>query len=189
MAADAPGLRAIPSAAAATALACASPHMPEAIAMEKPAVIATQCPLAVWLPGVWPNSGHAIISTAIRNSIFHIIFFVIRTLLRNRPQEVVPVILVQPGSRWKGGIMPVLGRRPLVEQASWPVILVRRRSILFFRLAATGRRSPAPSPCRAVPFPLHPVRSRARSLHPSGRGPDQQSRRPARFVLRPAAPQ
>src|SRR2546425_8593656 len=41
MAAEAPGLRAMPSAAAATALAWARPQSPEAIAMAKPDVMAT----------------------------------------------------------------------------------------------------------------------------------------------------
>jgi hypothetical protein len=35
-------------------------------------------------------------------------FFVIELLLRrNRSQEVVPVILLQPGSHWRSGIKPV----------------------------------------------------------------------------------
>src|SRR5581483_2843858 len=42
IAAAAPGFRAMPSAAAATALACARPHTAEAMAIEKPEVIATQ---------------------------------------------------------------------------------------------------------------------------------------------------
>src|SRR5882672_6274836 len=42
MAAAAPGLRPIPSAAAAVALACANPQPAEATAIEKPAVMATQ---------------------------------------------------------------------------------------------------------------------------------------------------
>src|ERR1035441_6908027 len=71
MEAAAPGLRAMPSAAAATALAWASPHIPEAIAMEKPALMATQCPLAVGLLGVWPNNiGLASSSSATSNIIF-----------------------------------------------------------------------------------------------------------------------
>src|SRR3954464_1822362 len=41
MAADAPGLRAMASAEAATALACARPQRPEAMAMAKPDVMAT----------------------------------------------------------------------------------------------------------------------------------------------------
>src|SRR5689334_8303760 len=49
----------MPSAAEATAFACASPQRPEAIAIEKPALIGTQCPLAVGLPdvpAVWANA-------------------------------------------------------------------------------------------------------------------------------------
>src|ERR1035438_10669379 len=56
MALAAPGLRAMPSTALAIALPCARPQRLDAIAIEKPALIGTQWPCAVGLPGVCANS-------------------------------------------------------------------------------------------------------------------------------------
>src|ERR1035438_258896 len=98
IASAAPGLRAMPSAAEATALACARPQRPLAMAIPKPALMGTHWPLAVGLPGVPAVCANAMVAArSIRATPKHI-FFDILVLLRNRPQEVVPVILVQPGS-------------------------------------------------------------------------------------------
>src|SRR5579884_998732 len=67
MAAAAAGLRAMPSAAAAVARACPSPHRPEAIAMAKPAVITTHwCEASAG--GPWANTGAAQQSRDANNS-------------------------------------------------------------------------------------------------------------------------
>src|SRR6185436_18459331 len=72
MAADAPGLRAMASAEAATALACANPQRPEAIAMAKPEVIATHL-LTSSAPLISaPNIGLAQISNAIATRIIFV---------------------------------------------------------------------------------------------------------------------
>src|ERR1700681_838774 len=59
IAGDAPGLRAIASADEATALAWASPHSPDAMAMEKRDVIATHFPPSSAPAVVWANIGLA----------------------------------------------------------------------------------------------------------------------------------
>src|SRR3954462_11031996 len=48
-------------------------------------------------------------------------FFVIGTLLENRSQEVVPVILLQPGTHWRSGIKPS-------GMSRYELVLVRDRS-------------------------------------------------------------
>src|SRR5436190_13969300 len=99
MAAEAPGLRAIASAEAATALACARPQRPEAIAMAKPDVMATHF-LASSAPLVCANIGLA--NTNRASAIRYVLIFTRVAPLINSPQEVVPVILLQPGSHWSG---------------------------------------------------------------------------------------
>src|ERR1035438_986721 len=87
MALAAPGLRAMPSTALAIALPCARPQRLDAMAIEKPALIGTQWPCAVGLPGVCANSpvlaNRMIAST---NSVL----FVIRFSFDESLQEVVP---------------------------------------------------------------------------------------------------
>src|ERR1017187_1711329 len=76
MALAAPGLRAMPSTALAIALPCARPHRLDAIAIEKPALIGTQWPCTVLLPGVCANSPVlANIRIASTNSVFFVIRF------------------------------------------------------------------------------------------------------------------
>src|ERR1039458_3030945 len=87
MALAAPGLRAMPSTALATALACPKPQRPEAIAIPKAALMATQCPPAKGWSRVWADRADAAISmiaTANNN------FFVIRFSFDKSLQEVVP---------------------------------------------------------------------------------------------------
>src|SRR5580693_7529796 len=79
MALAAPGLRAMPSTAAAMALPCARPHRLEPIAIAKAAETGTQCPLSDLYPGV-PGSWAQSVKLASRNSASSIrnVFFVIR---------------------------------------------------------------------------------------------------------------
>ena len=65
------------------------------MAIEKPALIGTQCPPGVLLAGVCAIA--AVLTSSISASRKKN-FFVIFSLLKNRSQEVVPVILLQPGS-------------------------------------------------------------------------------------------
>src|ERR1035438_9004870 len=89
MEAAAPGLRAIPSAAAATALACASPHRPEAIAMENPAAMEVHWAWAWAIALVSAGTACAkIMGLAIINSAsIHITFFlvILLSLLNKSP--------------------------------------------------------------------------------------------------------
>src|SRR5271165_4205537 len=104
MAFAAPGLRAMPSTAAAIALPCARPHRLDAIAMPKAALMGTQWPPAAFQPGVWADNIvlASSMSATSRNS-----FFVISILLDESPQEVVPGHQTA-GLTLQGGIKPVL---------------------------------------------------------------------------------
>src|SRR5205823_14601375 len=81
IAAEAPGLRAIASAEEATALACARPHSPEAIAMEKPDVMATHF-LTSSAPDVWAKIGLAKTNSASSRNSF---VFIVMLLLYDSP--------------------------------------------------------------------------------------------------------
>src|SRR5438105_11843290 len=92
------GFRANPSAAAAVARACANPQTADAIAIEKPAVIATQFGPAAAVPP-WANAGTAKNNAAKVMNTYFIARNIVALLLRNRRQWVVDVILVQTPSR------------------------------------------------------------------------------------------
>src|SRR3954464_7896607 len=81
MTAAAPGLRAIASAAEATALPCASAQRPEAMAIEKPDVRVNPVPSAA-------NVGAAKTNSA--STIMKILAFIVFLLQVNSLQEVVP---------------------------------------------------------------------------------------------------
>src|ERR1017187_3484877 len=100
----APGLRAMPSTALAIALPCARPQRLDAIAIEKPALIGTQWPCTVLLPGVCANSP---VLANIRIASTKSIFFVIRFSLDESLQEVVPGHRTA-GLTLQSGIKPVL---------------------------------------------------------------------------------
>jgi hypothetical protein len=90
------GLRARPSAAAAVAFACANPQTADAIAMENPAVIATQLVPPVAAPPC-ANTGTA---KATNDNAINTLLnsFILFFSLHELPQEVVDVILVQTPS-------------------------------------------------------------------------------------------
>src|SRR5262245_28217714 len=96
----------MPSAADATAFACANPQRPEAIAIEKPALTGTQYHPCRWSGAVCAYT--EVVSNSISATTKKNFFVIFGTLLKNRSQEVVPVILLQPGSHWKSGMKPVL---------------------------------------------------------------------------------
>src|SRR5580700_9171796 len=98
MPARAAGLRARPSAAAAVALAWAKPQTAEAIAMENPAVMATQLTaLAASPPCAKTGTARNIQASAMNRQLSLRIVFLLVSM--NCRQWVVDVILVQTPSR------------------------------------------------------------------------------------------